>query len=45
MTPAAPVHPEHHTRMGRHRFRTTLLILLIVAALATVAGAILCTIY
>jgi hypothetical protein len=45
MTPAAPVHPQHHTWMGRHKFWTTMLVLLVVVALATLAGAIVCTIY
>lgn len=45
MTPTAPAQPQHHTWMGRHKFWTTMLGLLVVAALATLAGAILCTIY
>ena len=45
MTPAAPVHPQHHTWMGRHKFGTTMLVLLVAAALATLAGAIICNIY
>ena len=45
MTAAAPVQPQHHTWMGRHKFWTTMLALLVVVALATLVGAILCTIY
>jgi hypothetical protein len=41
MTPAAPVHPRHHAWMG-HEFWATVLVLL---AVATLVGAILCTIY
>jgi len=43
MTSTAPVHPQDHTWMGRHKFWTTMLVLLVVAALATLVGAILCT--
>jgi len=42
MTPAAPVQPQHHTWMGRHKVWTTVMVLLVVAV---ASGAILCNIY
>ena len=44
MAPTAPAHPQH-TWMARHKFVRIMLVLLMVVALATVAGAIICTIY
>jgi hypothetical protein len=43
MSATAPAHPRHHTWMGRHKFWTTMLVVVVVAALATLAGVILCT--
>jgi len=34
MTPTAPAHAQHHIWMGRHKFWTTMLVLLVVTALA-----------